>query len=917
MKRIYPLLFITCFLLTGLQAQVDVTATYLQNAGFDDAPTIFTKDAGGKIANADTDYRITRVSNATSQPGWRFIVTGWDETSYIVSNAVQITTAEYGFTSLPTGAASGLNNTTPPLTQKDGVTATGASLHMSAGWGDRAIISKAVELKAGKYKLFYDAYNANTTAASTGIATNLSGYTNGTTKIFGSLKTVPQYTWKTDSVTFTILSEADNDTINIGFTTSSGGSGNGAKLYIDNVKLLYYGIDKSDLKVLIDSATVMYNNPGVVGSTSTAYPDLNTAISAAKLVYNNVSATITEIVEQETALKQAIANVHGAILLQQRVTTWTTFPYNATSAITNPSFESGFTGWSNTGPFQAQTNTSFDPYKVGTYYAERWITNGGALADISLLQSVKFIPNGVYMLTASAHATQQADNSFPGGTYLSANTDFVEIFQRKDYSVTTTVTDNTLNIGFEVFSTGNWVATDNYRLTYISDGRPYMIVTPEKLSFSPSVTSKTIMVKGGNLTNAVSLTAPAGFSLSKTSIPAVDVMTEPGVEVTVNYTGTTEIATDTLTLTSGTTVVKIALSATQVVNARVAGLFYDLTLPETYTFKVTGDVFGDIALSAPSGITLSTSTITPTAAKDTVNLSAQWNLSSNILDKYIYLTVAGVKKDSILVFAVANNLISSWDGDNAEGEGSRLTDFGWTHTLADGVTPVGTTFNVFDATSAVRYVPYAKAAHTYRGKPWIGHRIAYLRGWGNPATNVYNLPVMLEQGKTYKFRGVSAWHNNETNPTFTYAVNSAPANLGDTLGSKSVLCTVRQRGEDYAFEFTPKTTNVHYLTVSSNTVNDAMCGPEFLAIFEKPLNTATNNNSVATLKVYPTITSGNVIVDFGGKTGTIKILDISGRIVSTISAKNNIESVSLPSAGIYLMEVSAGNEIRTFKVVRM
>jgi hypothetical protein len=912
MKRIYSVFIAATLFLSGLQAQVDVTATYLQNAGFDDAPTIFTKDAGGKIANADTDYRITRVNGGTS-PGWRFIVSNWDETSVINNNAVQISTAEYGFTTVPTSAASGLNTTTPPATQKDGVTATGACLHMSAGWGDRAIVSQAVKLPAGKYKLFYDAYNAHT---STGIAVNYSGYTVGTTSTFAKLNSVPQNTWKTDSVQFSVVNNLEDGIISIGFTTSTGSSGNGAKLYIDNVILKYYGIDKTDLKQLIDSATVLFSNQQPTGLPN-AYTNLSTAITAAQAVYNNTMATVAQVLEQENALKEAIAEVHGGILLKNRIDTWTTFPYNATSAIINPSFESGFTGWSNTGPFQTQTNTSFDPYKVGTYYAERWISSGGSLSDIRLLQSVKYIPNGVYMLTASAHATQQAENSFPGGTYLSANTDFVEIFERKDYSVTTSVTDNTLNIGFEVFTTGNWVATDNYRLTYISDGRPYLIVTPENLNFTPSATSKIIKVKGGNLTNAVTLTAPAGFSLSATSIPAVDVMTEPGVDITVTYTGTSEITTDTLTITSGTTVIKVALSATQVVNARVAGLFYDLTLPESYTFKVTGDVFGDISLSAPNGVTLSTSSISPAAAADTVDVNVQWNLTSNIPDKYIYLSVGNVKKDSILVFAVTNNLIANWDGDNAEGEGSRLTDFGWTHTLADGVTPVGTTFNVYDATSAVRYVPYAKANHTYKGKPWIGHRIAYLRGWGSPATNVYNLPVMLEEGKTYKFRGVSAWHNNETNPTFTYSVNSAPANLGDTLGSQSVLCTVRQRGEDYSFEFKPKTTAVHYLTVSSNTVNDAMCAPEFLAIYEKPLNTATDNKSASSLKVYPTITSGNVQVDFGGKTGIIKVYDISGRIVSTKEAKNSIESVSLPTTGIYLMEVSAANETRTFKVLKM
>ncbi len=900
----------------GLQAQIDVTSTYLQNAGFDEAPTIFTKEAGGKIANADTNFRVTWVSNATSLPGWRFVVTGWTETSYIVSNAVQITTAEYGFTSLPIGTTSGLNNTTPPATQKDGVTATGASLHMSAGWGDRAIISKAVELKAGKYRLFYDAYNANTTASSTGIVTNFCGYTNGVTRVTGNLRMVPQYAWRTDSVTFTVLSEADNDTIRIGFTTSSNSSGNGAKLFIDNVKLLYYGIDKTDLKVLIDSATYMYNNQGVVGSTSTAYPDLNAAITAAKVVYNNVSATVVQIAKQENALKEAIANVYGAILLQQRVTTWTTFPYNATTAITNPSFESGFTGWTVEGAFQTQTNTSFNPFRDGATYAERWITGGGSLSNIRLLQTVKFIPNGVYRLTASAHATQQSDNTFPGGTYLSANLDFAEIFERKDYSILTTVTDNTLQIGFEVLTTGNWVATDNYRLTYISDGTPYIITDPETLNFSPTAGQKTINIKGGNLTNNVTLSTNSQFTLSKASLTAAEVMATEGANVTVTYNGTTDL-TDTLVIKSGAVVKKIPLIASQTINASVAGLFFDQSLPNILTFNVSGDVYSNITISAPTGIEVSQNTIRPSEATANIEIMALWNLTNNIHNKFLYLQ-AGSKKDSILIFATNNNMISTWDGDNAEGDASKLTNFGWTHTLADGLTDAGVvTFNNFAGTSGVRYVTATAANHTYRGKTWKGDRVAYLRGWGNPATNVYNLPVTLEANKTYQFRGVAAWHNNESNPTFTISVNSARANTGDTLGSQAVLCTIRQRGMDYAFDFKAKSSGIHYLTISSNTVNDAMCAVDYLAIYEKPLNTGTENKSVSSLNVYPTITSGNVNVDFGGKAGTIKVYDIAGRIVSFKEAKFSIESVSLPSSGIFLMEVTAGNETSTFKVVKI
>ncbi len=916
MKKIYVLMAILFATSVTLMAQTDVTSTYLTNAGFDEAPTIFTLAAGGKISNADTDYRITRIDGGSGS-GWRFIVTGWDETSYIKSNAVQISTAEYGFTTVPTLANSGLNTTTPPATQKDGVTTTGACLHMSAGWGDKAIISKAVALQSGKYKLFYDAYNANTTASSTGIATNFCGYSNGITKVVGSLKTFPQYTWKTDSVTFTILSEADNDTINIGFTTSSGGSGNGAKLYIDNVKLLYYGIDKTDLKLLIDSATVMFNHPVDVGA-STTYADLNTSIQAAQVVYINVSATAAQIVEQETALKAAIENVYGAITLQTRKTTWTTFPYDATSAIINPSFESGFTGWTNVGGFQTQSNTSFDPKKVGTYYAEKWVTSGTALTNLRLTQFIKNIPNGIYLVKASAHAIEQTGPVYPGGAYIFASADIAEVFAINDYSVQTTVTDNVLEIGYEITTTGNWVAVDNFQLTYVSDGSPYMLINPTALAFTPSTNSKTINVKGGNLTNDISLTPTSSFSLSKTTITAAEAMAEGGVDVEVTCSASSPVTNDSLIFTSGALLQKVMLTSTESpVNISTKGIFRDQSyiIPDTVT--VSGDFFSNVVITAPAGISLSESVITPAEALTGKTIIITWNTTTQILEKSIVLST-GATKDSILVFAVSDNIISTWDGDNAEVAPSKMTDFGWDQTLADGVTPGTVVFNEYNVTGGSRYVPAVNAAHTYRGKTWKGHRVAYLRSWGSPATNVYNLAVNLEADKTYVFRGVSGWHNNETNPTFTYSVNTAKANLGTTLGTQSVACTVKQRGEDYGFEFTPTTTATHYLTVSSNTVNDAMCGIDFLAIYPKLQSTnGIENNGLSNSMVYPTVTNGSVNVKLSEKSGQINVYDVAGRMVVSKSVNAFFETINLPSTGIYLVEIKNANISKTFKVIKV
>ena len=911
MKKTY-LLFAVFFIafvgLFNVQAQTDVTSTYLVNAGFDEAPTIFTLAAGGKITNADTDFRITRIDGGTS-PGWRFIVTGWDETSYIKSNAVQISTAEYGFTTAPVGASSGLNTTTPPTTQKDGVTNTGASLHMSAGWGDKAIISKSVNLAVGKYKLFYDAYNAHTNAA---IVTNFCGYTNSTGSVTGSLLSVPQNTWKTDSVTFTVLQDQEAGTINIGFTTSSGSSGNGAKLYIDNIKLKYYGVDKTDLKALLDSANVMKNDPKDVG-TSTVYADLTSAISNAQTIYEKTAASVVEVVQQENVLKAAIESVYGAILLQTRVNTWKTFPFDATSAITNPGFESGFTGWTNDG-LVVQSNTSLGTYKTGTYYAEKWVSSGTALPTISLGQTIKNIPNGLYLVTVSGQAILQSDNSYPGGSIVYADANTTEIFDLKDYSVTATVTNNTLEIGFEAQTSANWVAIDNFRLSYISDGSPYLLVSPKNLAFTPTNTQKTINIKGGNLTQDVTLTPTSSFSLSATTLTASDVMSENGVDVTVNSNATTELPNDSLIINTGTISEKVTFTAKETLTTSNAGFFFDQSITGPYSMTVTGDLYNDISITAPAGITVSENSIAKADALTGKAINVIWNTTSRIEDRYIYL-ISGAKKDSVLIFAVKDNIISTWDGDTATVAPSKLTDFGWSHTLADGVTSGTAAFQEYN-TGGVRYVPVTN--YTYKEKAWVGYRIAFLRTWGNPATNVFNLAVELEANKTYNFRGVSAWHNNETNPTFTYAVNTTKSNMGDTLGIQSVLCTVKQQGKDYAFEFTPKTSGTHYLTVSSNTKDDAMCAPMYLAIYEKTtVGTEIRKNTDSDILIYPTIAKDFVKVDMANNSGTIKLYDITGKLLLTKAASSNLETITLPAKGLFIVEVKTLKATKTVKIVNV
>lgn len=898
MKKKYFFLLLMMAVLQGMavQAQTDVTATHIKNAGFDETPIHYTV-AGGTVLTAG----VERIGTT----GWIFPVPQWNNESVINANAVQIATGEYGTVANPQG----FNVVAVPATDRNGNSA-GAAVSMSAGWGDQAMLAQDVILSSGRYVLKMDVRNAHTV---TTIAVNRFGFIalDGTT-YFSKRMSYPSGQWLVDSVSF-FLAEETVGKINLGYTTSSGGSANGAKFFLDNVQLIYYGIDKTVLKQWIDSATVLVNNKQDVGE-STAYADLEAIITAAQGIYDKTNASALEVISYEEALKEAIDAVHGAILLQSRINTWTNLPVNATGAILNNSFEDLFDGtWVAVGAFQRQNNASFDPFKVGTFYAERWVTGGTSLENLRMSQVVKNLPNGVYRVTASAHAVQQTGTVYPGGAYLIGNGNVTEIFDRKDYSVIAEVVDNTLELGIEVALTGNWIAFDNFRLSYISDGSPYLVTDAEKLSLTPSQNVKTVIVSGGNLTENVTITATPSFQLSKSSFTANEVM--GGAELTVTSVATSAVANDSIVISHGDVKKVIYLNVAEKINVTAGGLFFDQTLPSSSSFDLTGDVFGTINITAPDGIFLSMPTVTPSEALLGAPILLVWDETTRIENKYIYISTGGLK-DSVLVFAVSDNIISSWDGDKAEGEGSQITNFGWSLMMQDGVTPVAGAFNPYAATSGIRYVDVTNQNYTYKGKPWKGGRLAYLRTWGDPATNVFNLSVNLDAEKSYAFRGVASWHDNEANPTFTYAINTAMSNTGDTLAIQANAFTVKRAAQDYSFTFRPTTTGTHYLTISSNVIGDVMNSPLYLAIYEKVLTSASSVDK-GSVQVYPTITSDKVMIETAGKTGVVRAYDLTGKLAASMTLKGGVEELSLPGEGVYFLQLMVDNTIQTVKVIRV
>ena len=109
-------------------------------------------------------------------------------------------------------------------------------------------------------------------------------------------------------------------------------------------------------------------------------------------------------------------------------------PKDCTSYITNPSFESGFDGWTQTN-LQAQSNSDF-PKKAGNTYLEKWTSSGNAVGNASIKQTIKNLPSGVYRLTVAAMNYSQNDKTKKNtGAYIYANDEKETVYTPDDYSV--------------------------------------------------------------------------------------------------------------------------------------------------------------------------------------------------------------------------------------------------------------------------------------------------------------------------------------------------------------------------------------------------------------------------------------------------------------------------------------------------
>lgn len=202
------------------------------------------------------------------------------------------------------------------------------------------------------------------------------------------------------------------------------------------------------------------SEPAVAGNPSGYSGGYVNNMSAANEAFGNglYKNVLDFVLEEETTLEIGFKGTHdnGSSWFIVGDVKLYNLSLDATSAIANPSFESGnLDGWVNNG-FQTQNNASYED-KVGSHYAEKWQANG-SLPSSDLHQELS-LPAGKYSLSVRGR--------FDGnGFYLYAGDRSVQIKRGTATIDNIVVDDKPLTVGVKLDgATSNWVRFDDFHLS--------------------------------------------------------------------------------------------------------------------------------------------------------------------------------------------------------------------------------------------------------------------------------------------------------------------------------------------------------------------------------------------------------------------------------------------------------------------
>jgi glucosylceramidase len=288
----------------------------------------------------------------------------------------------------------------------------------------------------------------------------------------------------------------------------------------DDFELFYHGEDLDELNAALNQAILeaeaMYDN----GKKDAE--NLQNAINAAKNTAQNILA-ISEHIEN---LQQAITNYS---LVNASVDS----PFDLSSRISNPSFETGLSGW-DVRDMVISTNEHLKTkeeiiLKDGVAFVEKWVSTGSTVQEaVSVSQTITNLPNGKYTLKAAAFSLYRnlsnmpADDSPRIGGFLFANDTNLPVGWREEYELTTTVFDGTITIGYKVQDPENglnWIGCDNFRLYYCGEDMGAVVQRlEEQIIFSTTLTNSKMNTQVLDALNA----AIGSAEVSAQQIPIVN-----------------------------------------------------------------------------------------------------------------------------------------------------------------------------------------------------------------------------------------------------------------------------------------------------------------------------------------------------------------------------------------------------------
>jgi hypothetical protein len=254
--------------IAGTMAQVDVTAIYLKNAGFD----------------TSYDYPIDAIGNVAQE---MLDVDGWTNdysVAYTIVGTYQI------------GTKKTFNGASVPATNVDG-TSEGGVLALSTGWNESIKLYQEVTLPKGDYSLVTAYYNGSSATA----ATSLVGWVPSSgTGVMSEVKNFPANQWVVDTLSLKLIIRKSGK-VQVGLIGADGGSANSAKLSIDYIKILSYNWDGSIFEDAVKKAVRLYDD-----GTDNGAAALKLAIDAANVVLNDSTATPDEQVAATAAINEAV-----------------------------------------------------------------------------------------------------------------------------------------------------------------------------------------------------------------------------------------------------------------------------------------------------------------------------------------------------------------------------------------------------------------------------------------------------------------------------------------------------------------------------------------------------------------------------------------------------------------------------------